>query len=101
MLFGNNMPAESVTREQNGDDDTSWWDEESVLVAVDLGYDESGAGDILLVSVQVGITEQAKKLKRHWKSRLGNLEFFHSKDFGNYSHGVFAKAGLLVKRSDR
>jgi hypothetical protein len=38
-------------------------------VTVDLGYDESGAGDILLVSVQVGITEQAKKLKR----ATGNL----------------------------
>ena len=65
-------------------------------MAFDLGYDESGSGDILIVSVQVAITEQARKLKRQWKSRLGlaNLKHFHAKDFGNYTGGVFTKAGL-------
>jgi hypothetical protein len=68
-------------------------------MAVDLGFDESGSGDTLLVSVQVGVTEQAKKLKKHWLRRLGNLEYFHSKDFNNYTSGVFTKAGLT--RPDR
>jgi len=63
-------------------------------MAVDLGFDESGSGDTLLVSVQVGITEQAKKLKKHWNRRLGTLEYFHSKDFNNYTSGIFTKAGL-------
>lgn len=63
-------------------------------MAVDLGFDEGGSGDTLLVSVQIAITEQAKKFKRHWKARLGDLPFFHSKDFKNYTSGVFTKAGL-------
>jgi hypothetical protein len=67
-------------------------------MAIDLGYDESGDGnDKLLVSVQVGITEPAKRFRRHWKSALlkaNDLAFFHSKDFGNYAGGVFTKANL-------
>jgi hypothetical protein len=64
-------------------------------MAIDLGYDEGGSGDDLLVSVQVGITQQARKLKRRWKARLPEgLLYFHSKDFGNFSGGVFTKAGL-------
>lgn len=80
---------------QRRDDFPSWWDEESILMAIDLGFDEGGSGDTLLVSVQVGITEQAKKLTRHWRSKLGErLPYFHSKDFNNYTSGVFTKAGL-------
>jgi hypothetical protein len=79
------------------DDDPSWWDDEHILMAIDLGFDEGGSGDKLMVSVQVGITEPAKRLKKQWKSRLllaNDLEFFHSKDFGNYTGGVFTKAEL-------
>jgi hypothetical protein len=69
-------------------------------MAVDLGYDEGGSGDTLLVSLQLGIHEQVKKLKRRWKSSLGDdLPFFHSKDYGNYRSGVFTKAEL--SRQDR
>src|SRR5438093_13715818 len=70
-------------------------------MAFDLGYDESGSSDILIVSVQVAVIEQAKKLKRQWKARLAdanNLKHFHSKDFGNYKGGVFSKAGLSRKQ---
>jgi hypothetical protein len=67
-------------------------------MAVDLGLDEGGDNDDkLLVSVQVGITEPAKRLKRKWKARLrdaNNLEYFHSKDFGNRTGGIFSNAGL-------
>src|SRR5207249_10700232 len=45
-------------------------------------------------SCQIAITEQAKKLKRQWKSRLGQLKYFHSVDVDNYSQGVFSEAGL-------
>jgi hypothetical protein len=54
------------------------------------------------VSVQVGITEPAKRLKRQWKARLrdaNDLAYFHSKDFGNYTGGIFSKADL--SRNDR
>ncbi len=67
-------------------------------MAVDLGMDEGGDNaDKLLVSVQVGITEPAKRLKRQWKARLreaNDLEYFHSKDFGNRTGGIFSKAGI-------
>jgi hypothetical protein len=63
-------------------------------MAVDLGFDEGGSGDTLLVSVQVGVTEQARKFKKQWTRRLGDLVYFHSKDFNNYTSGVFTKAGL-------
>jgi hypothetical protein len=82
------------------DSDPSWWDKDSCLVAIDLGYDEGGSGDKLLVSVQIGITEQAKKLKRKWKLP-GGLPYFHSKDFGVYNGGVFTKAGLGRKARER
>jgi hypothetical protein len=57
----------------------------------DLGYDESGADDTLLVTMQVAITEQAKKLKRRWRRELdcANVEFFHAVEFDR-SSGVFA-----------
>jgi len=84
----------------DADNDPSWWDEESCLVAIDLGFDEGGSGDDLLVSVQLGIIKQAKKLKKSWSKRLPEgLPFFHSKDFGNYEGGIFTKANL--KRSER
>jgi hypothetical protein len=74
--------------------DPSWWDDEVCLMAFDLGYDEGGADDTLLVSVQIAVTQQARKLKRQWKSALGPVPFFHSKDLWNFSHGVFTDAGL-------
>ncbi len=83
------------------DNDPSWWDEGSILMAIDMGIDEGGDGnDKLLVSVQVGVTDQAKKLKKAWSRRLpADLPYFHSKDFGNYTGGVFTKAGL--QRTER
>lgn len=83
-----------VCASQSVDTDPSWWDDEDWLMAFDLGYDEGGAGDDLLMSVQVAVTEQAKKLKRQWNSRLGNVECFHSIDLWNFTHGVFSEAGL-------
>jgi hypothetical protein len=68
-------------------------------MAIDLGYDESGHGDTLLVSMQLSVVEQAKKFRRQWRNRLrdDDLKFFHSKEFGNYSHGVFSH----LSRDDR
>src|SRR5438477_1281775 len=66
-------------------------------MAVDLGVDEGGDGDTLLVSVQIGITEQARRMRRSWKKRLAesnNVEYFHSKDLWNFTNGPFFKAGL-------
>ena len=74
------------------DDAPSWWDGLDCLMAIDLGYDESGSGDTLLVSMQLGVTDQAKKLRRKWKGKLraADVEYFHAKEFDNFSHGVFA-----------
>ncbi len=101
LLNGKYILDESNRQEddggEGGDDDPSWWDEDSYLMAIDLGYDEGGSGDTLLVSAQVGITDQAKKFKKEWKRRLvdaNDLPYFHSVDFDNYTGGVFTKAGL-------
>ena len=71
-------------------------------MAIELGYDEGGDGrDKLLVSVQVAVTEPAKRFKRQWRAALkeaNNLAFFHAKDFNNYTGGVFTKAGLSRER---
>jgi len=77
------------------DDAPSWWEDLDCLMAIDLGYDESGAGDTLLVSVQLGITNQAKKLRRKWKGKLraADVEYFHAKEFDNFSHGVNVSQG--------
>jgi hypothetical protein len=60
------------------------------IEAFDLAYDESGSGNILLVSLQLSTVYRAKKLKQYWLKQLRNIPFFHSKDFNNYSKGVFA-----------
>lgn len=62
-------------------------------MAVDLGYDESGEGDgdILVVSMQLGLTERVWRMNKLWKKELAkaNVPFFHSKDYDNYTGGIF------------
>jgi hypothetical protein len=60
-------------------------------VAVDIGFDESGSHDILLLAAQVGLVQKSRKLKTVWKSILGDsrVPFFHSVDYDNFSKGVF------------
>lgn len=71
----------------------SWWDEWSWLVALDIGFDESGSGDVLLVSLQLGTVQRARKLKTRWQAELNKVDipFFHSKDFRNLKGGIFKK----------
>ena len=58
---------------------------------VDLGYDESGEGDVLLVSMQVGLNKKNKRMKKLWRKELKKvgIPYFHSRDFDNYTGGVF------------
>jgi len=60
-------------------------------MAVDMGFDESGSHDILLVSVQVGVVQRAKKLKTAWKTILREncVPYFHSVDYDNFDKGIF------------
>ena len=73
-------------------------------MAVDMGFDESGSHDILLVSVQVGVVQRAKKLKTAWKTILREncVPYFHSVDYDNFDKGVFRhldrEAALEVER---
>jgi hypothetical protein len=61
------------------------------LTAVDVAFDESGEGDVLLVSMQIGMTEKAKRMKKLWWTELAKagIPYFHSKDFHNYTGGIF------------
>jgi hypothetical protein len=60
-------------------------------MAIDIGIDDGGSGDRLLMGLQFGEVSKARKLARDWKRELRRREipFFHSKDFHNYSGGVF------------
>lgn len=60
-------------------------------MAVDLGFDESGEGDVLLVSMQIGSAKKNKRMKKLWQKELGKarVPYFHSRDFNNYAGGVF------------
>ncbi len=68
-------------------------------MAVDIGIDEGGDGDDLWIACQLGIVEQAKKLKRQWRDRLreDGLSFFHSVEYQSESTGVFAECGMKTK----
>jgi hypothetical protein len=88
-------------------DDPSWWDDWDILMAVDLGYDEGGQGDTLLVSLQVGVVRKAIKMKTAWRAdlRKAKIPFFHSVDYDNFDAGIFqgmdreARASLLASLS--
>jgi hypothetical protein len=88
---GNNILAESAAGEDDGDDDPSWWDDEALLMAVDIGYDESGSVDTLLVTAQVGVVSKARKMKTAWRTLLreAGVPYFHSVDYDNFDDGVF------------
>jgi hypothetical protein len=62
-------------------------------MAVDLGYDESGetGGDTLIVSMQLGITKNVRRMTKLWKQELSKagIPYFHSVDYKNYTGGVF------------
>lgn len=72
------------------DDYPSWWREEEILMAVSIGFDESGSGDTLLMSAQIGVCQKARKMNTKWKARLkqAHIPFFHSVDYEK-SGGVF------------
>ena len=58
---------------------------------LDFGYDESGEGNILLVSCQVGKVRRLRRFSRKWRDVLknANVEYFHAKDYDNLTHGPF------------
>jgi hypothetical protein len=60
-------------------------------MGVDLGIDESGSGDVLVVSVQTGVVEKARKMKSKWRTELrkSGVKFFHSVDYDNATKGIF------------
>jgi hypothetical protein len=86
---GNNILAESGEVCQSGDDDPSWWNDEDWLMAFDLAFDEGGNGSDLLVSMQLGTVERARKLRKRWSPKLRGLPYFHSCEFDNISSGIF------------
>jgi hypothetical protein len=74
----------------DSDTSPSWWGDGELLMAIDLGFDESGNEDVLLVTFQLSRTQHARNLQRKWRKRLGpSLSYFHSSEFTNYSGGVF------------
>ena len=60
---------------------------------LDFGYDEGGGNGTLLVSAQIGTTKRLRRFTRNWNTALrkSGVKFFHSKDYGNITSGVFVK----------
>jgi hypothetical protein len=58
---------------------------------LDLGYDESGERDALLVSCQIGKVGRLRRFSRKWKQaqESAGVEYFHAKDYANFSSGPF------------
>ncbi len=71
----------------------SWWTEESVLLMIDMFFDESGNAKkhLLVVSAYLGPTGDMRKLTRKWKTHLKDygVEYFHAKDYRKRHSGVF------------
>lgn len=91
--FGDNLVDSSGRK---GDDDTSpsWWDGPEAIGAIhvlEFFYDEGGSGKQLIVSAQVCSRNSVRKLNREWSKELTDfgVEFFHSKDYGKRTKGVF------------
>jgi hypothetical protein len=72
----------------------SWWSDESTLVVIDVGIDESKSGSLLVVSAIVGKTSPMRKLHISWKSELteAGIDYFHAKEHWNLKskayHGI-------------
>jgi hypothetical protein len=75
----------------------SWYSDGDFILMLDYGFDESGKGDILIVSAQIGRTDRLSRFSRKWQTVLGKagIEYFHSKDYGNLDKGIFR--GLSAK----
>jgi hypothetical protein len=66
-------------------------------MAVDIGFDESGDRNTLLLSAQVGVVGKVRKMGTAWKTRLfrDNVDYFHAVEYDR-SSGVF---GHLDRRA--
>jgi hypothetical protein len=66
----------------------SWWRDESTLIMIDVGIDESmSPSGLLVMSAIVGNTGNMRKLDAEWKRDLesNGVEYFHAKDHWNMS----------------
>lgn len=77
----------------------SWYADEDFVLMLDYGFDESGKGNRLIVSAQIGRSDRLRRFSRKWQSVLekADIPYFHSKDFNNYSSGIFKS----LDRSER
>jgi hypothetical protein len=74
----------------------SWWRDDSTLIVIDIGIDESKSppSQLLAVSAIVGNTGVMRKLDKEWKRELTTtgVDYFHAKEHWNGSakpyHGI-------------
>lgn len=85
----------------------SWWANESNLIVIDCGIDESVRSNnkLLVVSAIIGQTSTMRKFANAWAKDLQdfNVDFFHAKDHWNRRakpyHGLsMTKRSKLLKR---
>jgi hypothetical protein len=77
----------------------SWWNNDSILIVIDIGIDESERPPSdLIVSAVIGHTALMRKFKNKWNADLERyrVEFFHAKDY--YSPGAKPYRGLSTTK---
>jgi hypothetical protein len=80
----------------------SWWNDESSLVVIDLGIDESGkSGDKLIVSALLGQTALMAKMKSKWSKDIGvaGVDFFHAKEHWNKKSKAYHGLSMTKRKS--
>lgn len=79
----------------------SWWKDESLLVVIDIGIDESGAkGNLLVLSAIAGQTARMKKLSKAWAASLDQVgvDYFHAKEHWNRRSKPYHRISMTRRR---
>jgi hypothetical protein len=78
----------------------SWWKDESLLVVIDIGIDESGAKNLLVVSALAGQTARMKKMSKAWTASLERVgvDYFHAKEHWNRRSKAYHGISVTKRR---
>lgn len=79
----------------------SWWSDESWLVVIDIGIEESKFNNLLVVSAIVGQTSKMKKLSRGWGDDLSanGVDCFDAKEHWNKRSKAYHQLSTTKRKS--
>jgi hypothetical protein len=80
----------------------SWWSDDSTLIVIDIGIDESKSppSPLLVLSAIVGNTGSMRKLDKEWKRDLSasGVDYFHAKDHWNFQAAPYHDIGRIERQ---